>query len=82
MSMSVIELQSLHRRSLSPHMLLCLFLSVLPFLLIQKKKLKQKKEKNGTGIGEKEKENPSKWPEQNYSQVSLSAFFFVKVSTH
>ena len=32
-----IELQSLHRRSLSPHMLLCLFLSVLPFLLIQKK---------------------------------------------
>ena len=60
-------------------MLLCLFLSVLPFLLIQKKKLKQKKEKNGTGIGEQERENPSKWPEQNIlSSFSFRLFFSSK----
>ena len=77
-----IELQSLHRRSVSPHMLLCLFLSVLPFLLNQKKKLKQKEEKNGTGIGEQEKENPSKWPEQNLLSSFSFCLFFVEVSTH
>ena len=59
------ELQSLHR-SLSPHILLCLFHSVLPFLLIEKLKAKKKKrKKDDAGIDEQERKNSTQWPEQN-----------------